>query len=225
MGLLMNIYIVLLIGGGALSKYINRSDDFDVMRECVKGSETGKRIESAERVCYKENDAIEDRDHECSDYENPMDWIIETHEYCVLNKLGWIMSHDNITSGLNETKVYEDINGLPENVTKALLERMENQECDDEDMVAMRSEDPCWSERHSSYSDDENEKIEKLWEMLFHVNCFMYVFHDTCLDEVLGSVDVQDIFEGEDWSDHHGHGDWGNYHDEEHGEENGEMDP
>ena len=97
---------------------------------------------------------------------------------------------------------------------------MENQECDDEDIVAMRSEDPCWSKRHLSYSDDENEKLEKLWEMLFHVNCFMYLFHDTCLDEVLGSVDVQDIFEGEDWSDHHGHGDWGNYHDEEYGEEN-----
>ena len=63
---------------------------------------------------------------------------------------------------------------------------MENQECDDEDMVAMRSEDPCWSERHSLYSDDENEKLEKLGEMMFHVNCFMYLFHDTCFEEVLG---------------------------------------
>jgi len=152
------------------------------LMECVKGSKTGDKVAAAIGACsnFDDYDNTADRnDGMCYDFNNTISWLYEvySHDFCILNEMGWV--NENMTD-YNWDQWLADINGLPEDVSGALMEGHDEWQLCWEDKVTDWGNDECYNGTNSLYSEDEKMKLVHIGSMVAQYECFRDGLMEAC---------------------------------------------
>lgn len=156
----------------------------DELWECVEGSETGNKIGAALESCFKATEDELMRSDEwdnttCYDYNTTVAYLqyIYRNDYCVLLEMGWLNEDGN---SYNWTTWMNDIEGLPEDVSTAVLEGKDAWEQCVMDKLYEGGQDPCYNGSVSLYSDEERKMLADIGTMIAQYECFQDGLMESC---------------------------------------------